>query len=106
MRTPTQSREEEFVDHIEYIKFLKEQLNYERERTEYFERLLLTRAGIIQPVVDVDAEENFPSVRRFNTMSSIRRMATEIRIDQAKKQQEERKTEAEAIFEEELAKNG
>lgn len=85
------------------------ELGYERERREYYEQLLLTKAGIINQIKDDDIDlsdsERFPSVRRITTFSALRHIAEDLKLKQKKEAdlaQPSEKTEAEEIFEREL----
>ncbi len=85
---------------------LKEWLEVEREKKDYYERLLLVRSGIInsevQSIVD---EENYLPLRRITTMSSMRQAAASIVRERASKNNTEELgslTEAEKKFQESL----
>jgi len=79
---------------------LREWLDIEREKRDYYERLLLIRSGILavdqQSAVD---DENYLPLRRITTMSSLRREAASIA---SKKSKDPELTEAERKFEESL----
>lgn len=54
----------------------KEVLEVEREKREFYEKLLLTKAGILrEDEVTVSNLEDYPTVRRATTLSMARRMA-------------------------------
>lgn len=79
---------------------LREFLDIEREKREYYEKLVLTRAGILkdenEEVLDISS---MPSIRRATTLSHLRRMASSgsIRRDVEDKEAKEK-------FEKELAR--
>lgn len=68
-------------------KVLEEWLLIERTKRDYFEQLLLERAGILKKESLQDEPENFPSIHRIATLSSIRKMAQEISRDKGKNSQ-------------------
>lgn len=78
----------------------KELLLQSNEKRDWYEKLLLTRVGILQ---DLNSEtvdsDNYPSIRKATTMSTIRKMAVDIR----NKQSEENK-EAKDKFEKSVVK--
>lgn len=56
---------------------LREWLEQERERSRYFEQLLLTRAGIIHTTEDkpLEQQEDWAPIRKITTMSQLRNAA-------------------------------
>jgi hypothetical protein len=55
---------------------LREFLDLEREKRDYYEKLLLTKAGILHETVEeITSVENYPSIRSANTLSTLRKMA-------------------------------
>jgi hypothetical protein len=86
-------------------KILHAWLETEISKREYYERLILIKAGILLPATQEDNLENFESIHRYATLSAIRR-AAEIHQIQLKKQTEKAddkdKTPGEKLFEQEL----
>lgn len=80
---------------------LREWLEQERGKREYYEQLLLTKAGIIRSNEVEDAVE-YPTVHRISTMSSLRRMAQAEMI----KASQNKKPEAVKKFEDALNDKG
>lgn len=73
----------------ETCKLLKEFLEYEQEKREYYEKLLLTKAGILHDNNETALDlENFPTVRRATTLSMIRKMAAQASSNRVKDKRE------------------
>lgn len=81
-------------------KVLQEWLDIEREKRDYYEKLLLTQAGILKGEVDISSEVSFQSVGRITTMSQLRKMAAVESV----KRRDKTLTEAEKKFEDALNK--
>lgn len=90
----------------------KEFLEVETQRSRYFENLLLTRAGIIQADTQVEVAVEHLPIHRVTTLSQLRRAAELMSKAKPGKSlesalaEEHEKTEAEILFEKELANKG
>lgn len=82
-------------DECKQCIILHQWLEAEQEKREYYEKLLLTRVGILTTAPDITDLESYPSVRKVTTMSTIRKMAREASMSRA---------EAAKKFEEALVK--
>jgi len=79
---------------------LREWLDIEREKRDYYEKLLLTKVGVLHDEREETlSTDSFQSIRHITTLSSLRSMARDI----SKKKSEESKTAADK-FELELVK--
>lgn len=66
----------EEIEECKSCLLLREFLDLEREKREYYEKLLLTRAGILhESAEEITDIENYPSLRHATTLSTLRRMA-------------------------------
>jgi hypothetical protein len=75
---------------------LESQLEYERQRTEYYRNLLLQRFGVVQEESE-KSTGNLEPIRPRRTILSIRRREIE-----RKRRKEKELTEGEKVFEQEL----
>lgn len=64
-------------------------LESEQEKREYYEKLLLTRAGIIRDEDEITADvTQYPSMRKAVTLSTMRKIAARISLDSNAKRKE------------------
>lgn len=80
---------------------LRECLDIEREKRDYYEKLLLIKSGILVSTPEDVRPEEFESVRKIVTLSRLKH-ELEASSKKAALAKEEEKTEAEIIFERSL----
>lgn len=95
------------LDECKCCEFLKESLEYERERNEELQRILLQRS-IPQTEIPEDepAEQTFKAIRPKRVPFSTRRRELELRHRKERTETNPTLTEAEEIFEKELNSAG
>lgn len=85
------------VPECEKCKLYEELLEVANAKRDYYEQLLLTKAGIIRDETEIDSTVEFQSVHRINTMSSVRRMAAQASVERDKAKKEAKRKFEEAI---------
>ncbi len=92
-----------------YEILLREVLENERERREFYERLYLTKSGAFgsdSEKLDISTLDDtlYPTIKRHATLTQIRQEAERIYSNKARLAKDSEKTEGEKLFEESLEK--